>query len=765
MTRHYLIILMRHLHLALLAATAATAFSQSVPEESASVNMARQLAGKSNAQVDYPVKAYICLDDNSEVKKPAALWLGSRLQVCVKIKDSVVAENIIVEDILTFVISQPDGTATDWETITNAVAVPMTDKVCHESGICNIKSHLLPKFFTYTNPGDLRVDGVAILAIRNAPLVSSSASTVEGIIPAVRRLRVPIRGLLTGEDVKAFMTAQQQQINNRADDKETAIVSAFADSAQRMLQDGTTLSDFALEVGLKGDGSSGGSNLRDAVVVVAMVVAGCCVFVWLCVESSRQDEKKDITRFNSNTTNIQSTFRNNGTAQAKMPSPGHHTRTLERTSKSQLLSTEENGTTDPDQQSAEPIIDPPTNPKVTSKERGRSRLVEREEVTRRHRSTAKNHSSNGNNDSAARAKMPSSSHHTRTLERTSTSRPLSTEENGTTDPDQQSADQPTNNPTEQRGTPKINSSLGKPDSGAQAKMPSSESRRREEQEEITRHTSSTAKNHSSLGDNDNDNAARAKMPSSAAKVDRRSLLLAEDSASTLDSASTQLDEEATNEALQREISLRNELKAFFQEKELTTTMHCHTFFTQHFAHQDNIKIMSYSTFIAFMKETRTKPLRKRHKQQLQMLLANHAETQRTSNCASLPTENQQSVDFPTNSKDTSKKSGTAKIDSSLESNDNVARAKMPSSDQQPNPKAPKVSKSSSKASKSPKAPTAPKAPKAPKPPKTPKSSKSPNGPEAPMAPKAPKTPKTAQKTPKGPKTPKTLRKIAARHNV
>jgi hypothetical protein len=46
-----------------------------------------------------------------------------------------VAGDIIVEDILTFVISQPDGTATAWETITNTVAVPMTDKVCHESGI------------------------------------------------------------------------------------------------------------------------------------------------------------------------------------------------------------------------------------------------------------------------------------------------------------------------------------------------------------------------------------------------------------------------------------------------------------------------------------------------------------------------------------------------------------------------------------------------------------------------------------------------------
>jgi hypothetical protein len=70
------------------------------------------------------------------------------------------------------------------------------------------------------------------------------------------------------------------------------------------------------------------------------------------------------------------------------------------------------------------------------------------------------------------------------------------------------------------------------------------------------------------------------------------------------------------------------LKARFEEEKWTTAMDCHTFYKQHFEHQDNIKIMSYSTFIAFMNETRTEPLKKRHKQQLQMLLANSSNTQR-----------------------------------------------------------------------------------------------------------------------------------------
>jgi hypothetical protein len=90
-----------------------------------------------NAQLDYPVEAYICLDDNSEVESPATLTQGSVLQVCVKIDDTVVAEDIIVEDILTFVVSQPDSEAIDYEPITAAATDPLTDTVCHESGICN----------------------------------------------------------------------------------------------------------------------------------------------------------------------------------------------------------------------------------------------------------------------------------------------------------------------------------------------------------------------------------------------------------------------------------------------------------------------------------------------------------------------------------------------------------------------------------------------------------------------------------------------------
>jgi hypothetical protein len=238
-----------------------------------------------NADLAYPVEAYICLDDNSEVTNPAALAQGSFLQVCIRIEDNV-TENILVEDILTFVVSQPDSTATDSETITNAVADPLTDKVCRESGICNVKTQLQSKFFADSNPSDLRVDGVAVLAFGKASLMPSSSPTVG--TPAVRRLRAPIRGLLSGDDVKALMAAQQQKKNNdiNTDESKAYVVSVVADSSvQRMLQDGAAQSEFGLEVGLQGingvpvnASSDGGITAIAAAVVVSILLAGGCAF-------------------------------------------------------------------------------------------------------------------------------------------------------------------------------------------------------------------------------------------------------------------------------------------------------------------------------------------------------------------------------------------------------------------------------------------------------------------------------------------------------
>jgi hypothetical protein len=332
------------------------------------------------AELDYPVEAYICLDDNSEVENPALLTQGSTLQVCVKIDDTVATEDVLVEDILTFVISQPDGTATESESIANTVSDLFTDKVCRESGICNVKTLLQSKFFTDTAPGELRIDGVAILAFGKASFMPSSAPTVEGN-SGVRRLRAPIRGLLSASDINAIIADQQKQRNGS---RETDIVSLVADSSQRKLQDGPAQSDFGIGVGLRGirdevwgqgtlqgmnvDGggeasSQGDSNddgkgnpsiqgddddnddddegddvsdIVDIVVVVTISTAGCCLFFFfcLCARRRRRGEKEEKSRHPSSSANIHSNLGyNDSVARAKTNPSSKTTITTTETSR------------------------------------------------------------------------------------------------------------------------------------------------------------------------------------------------------------------------------------------------------------------------------------------------------------------------------------------------------------------------------------------------------------------------------------------------
>jgi hypothetical protein len=266
-----------------------------------------------DAKLDYAVEAYICLDNNTEVTNPDPLAQGSILQVCIKIDDELVSEeNIRVEEILTFVVSQPGGEATDSIAINNGVANIFTDKICREGGVCNVKTQLLTKFFTDNNPSDLRVEGVAVLAFGKASIMPSSApSSAPAPAPVNRRLRAPIRGLLTGDDIKAFMATQQQQDSNEA-----SVVSVVADTSQRMLQAAAAQSEFGLEVGLQasngnasGQGSAGstggGSAIVVATIVLIMLAAGCGLGFFFCTKRrSRKEEKEEDVKHHSSAATV-----------------------------------------------------------------------------------------------------------------------------------------------------------------------------------------------------------------------------------------------------------------------------------------------------------------------------------------------------------------------------------------------------------------------------------------------------------------------------
>jgi hypothetical protein len=106
---------------------------------------------------------------------------------------------------------------------------------------------------------------------------------------ARHRLRAPIRGLLTGDDVKAFMAAQENNNNNN---------NVVADSSQRVVQDGTGQSEFGLEVTLR-YGDSGDDEDSSSGVVSTIAVADCFICVGrsqrLCFRLVRQKKTQGGT--------------------------------------------------------------------------------------------------------------------------------------------------------------------------------------------------------------------------------------------------------------------------------------------------------------------------------------------------------------------------------------------------------------------------------------------------------------------------------------
>jgi hypothetical protein len=214
-----------------------------------------------DAILDYPVEAYICDGANALVGSPDPLAQGSDLQVCVKIDDTVTVENVNVEDILLFVMTQA-GSAEEQRPIEASTADALTTLDCAiGGGICNVRTQVLSKFFTATNPGALQVDGIAILSFGAAR----------------RRLRAPLRGLLKAEDVRRLQAGGE--------------------------------SDFAVQVGLQGangetvEGDDGANTAAIAAVVVLVAIAAAVGLFFFFRTKSRG--KSDVT-IQTHTNSIQS---------------------------------------------------------------------------------------------------------------------------------------------------------------------------------------------------------------------------------------------------------------------------------------------------------------------------------------------------------------------------------------------------------------------------------------------------------------------------
>jgi hypothetical protein len=116
----------------------------------------RDGAVNSAEDIQYPVMAYFCGDDNSNVSQQV-LKVGENLQFCVKSLE----EDLFVSDILYVGIYQTGSV--EATPIASTFPDPQTAKDCSTGGICNIKTLLPSRFFEFEDPIPLLVQGLAIL--------------------------------------------------------------------------------------------------------------------------------------------------------------------------------------------------------------------------------------------------------------------------------------------------------------------------------------------------------------------------------------------------------------------------------------------------------------------------------------------------------------------------------------------------------------------------------------------------------------------------
>jgi hypothetical protein len=263
--------------------------------DSISVNRTAADEDQANATLDYPVQAYFCEDDNSEVNQPV-LTQGGLLQFCVKIDDSVTVA-VFVEDILEFTLSQPNAVpaVAASRPITATTPDPLTEKLCREMGICNIRHQLSSKWFSVPQPEPLRIEGVAILSFGISSMMPSAAPT-----GARRRLRAPISGLLSADQVKAIMDRQLAVEAAEADAASNSQVALYEPRSLQAAGDAASSGQqpFDLEVPLvsantEAEGNTDGKSNTGVIVgvIIAIVIVAAILTYCFCCKKRREEKR------------------------------------------------------------------------------------------------------------------------------------------------------------------------------------------------------------------------------------------------------------------------------------------------------------------------------------------------------------------------------------------------------------------------------------------------------------------------------------------
>ena len=216
------------------------------------------------ADLSYQVAAYYCDDTYTDLSaSPPSYSQGDVLQVCIKIDDSLADQDVFVDDILSFVVSQLGDEAlraSPTNAIANRQTDPMTLKVCNDNGQCNVKTQLTSKFFDDLSPGDLQVSGTAVL----------SFGTSDGPPVGGRKLmKVPVKNMLGQREERRTQEAAESEFVLQA-----SLVSVGTAAA-------------------KGSSSSGGVSMGAAVGVVAVVAVAAALVAFVVVRRRRRAQEQD----------------------------------------------------------------------------------------------------------------------------------------------------------------------------------------------------------------------------------------------------------------------------------------------------------------------------------------------------------------------------------------------------------------------------------------------------------------------------------------
>ena len=195
------------------------------------IDLERLLADEVDCEtsVEYDVEAYFCDElSNAVIEDPQPLTQGDFMQVCIRLMNEAGNnDEVFIEDILSFIITQPLGPGRPSVPILNTQADALTTKRCVNQK-CNVKTQLKSEYFVFNDPNDLQVDGSVILGFGgpdvagasrrslNSGDVSSSPCTcheplVTGTQGVASHLEFPIEVVEISNEEDVYVTFQVHQ--------------------------------------------------------------------------------------------------------------------------------------------------------------------------------------------------------------------------------------------------------------------------------------------------------------------------------------------------------------------------------------------------------------------------------------------------------------------------------------------------------------------------------------------------------------------------